>query len=229
MKKNILVLFVLILLSGCTSTSNVIVSEEGKVTEEVILSENKSNFPSDSYVKNMIDNYLQLYEEDMEGYNYEDISDKNYLKVRLSKKFDNICSYFNDSSFVKKALSNVSCKKVNNTYEIKADVNSLSCEGDCLEGPLVDNIDFFLKLPNSAILENADEVENNTYAWHISGNDLNNINLIINNPNIEKVHNKQESNKNIYIIIGVIIFIIILILLFIIYLVKKYKKNRFEY
>jgi flagellar basal body-associated protein FliL len=229
MKKIILVLFVLILLSGCTSTSNVIVSEEGKVTEEVILSENKSNFPSDSYVKNMIDNYLQLYEEDMEGYNYEDISDKNYLKVRLSKKFDNICSYFNDSSFVKKALSNVSCKKVNNTYEIKADVNSLSCEGDCLEGPLVDNIDFFLKLPNSAILENADEVENNTYAWHISGNDLNNINLIINNPNIEKVHNKQESNKNIYIIIGVIIFIIILILLFIIYLVKKYKKNRFEY
>lgn len=229
MKKIILVLFVLILLSGCTSTSNVIVSEEGKVTEEVILSENKSNFPSDSYVKNMIDNYLQLYEEDMEGYNYEDISDKNYLKVRLSKKFDNICFYFNDSSFVKKALSNVSCKKVNNTYEIKADVNSLSCEGDCLEGPLVDNIDFFLKLPNSAILENADEVENNTYAWHISGNDLNNINLIINNPNIEKVHNKQESNKNIYIIIGVIIFIIILILLFIIYLVKKYKKNRFEY
>lgn len=229
MKKIILVLFVLILLSGCTSTSNVIVSEEGKVTEEVILSENKSNFPSDSYVKNMIDNYLQLYEEDMEGYNYEDISDKNYLKVRLSKKFDNICSYFNDSSFVKKALSNVSCKKVNNTYEIKADVNSLSCEGDCLEGPLVDNIDFFLKLPNSAILENADEVENNTYAWHISGNDLNNINLIINNPNIEKVHNKQESNKNIYIIICVIIFIIILILLFIIYLVKKYKKNRFEY
>ena len=229
MKKIILVLFVLILLSGCTSTSNVIVSEEGKVTEEVILSENKSNFPSDSYVKNMIDNYLQLYEEDMEGYNYEDISDKNYLKVRLSKKFDNICSYFNDSSFVKKALSNVSCKKVNNTYEIKADVNSLSCEGDCLEGPLVDNIDFFLKLPNSAILENADEVENNTYAWHISGNDLNNINLIIDNPNIEKVHNKQESNKNIYIIIGVIIFIIILILLFIIYLVKKYKKNRFEY
>lgn len=229
MKKIILILFVLIFLSACTATSNVEIDKEGKVTEEVVLSENKSNFSSDSYIKGMINSYLELYEYDLENYSYEDISDDNYLKIKLKRSYDDICSYFTESSFTKKALSNVSCQELNNTYEIKANINSLSCEGNCLEGPLVDNIEFSLKLPEAAVFENANESEGNLYMWHISEGNLSNINLIINKMDTQKINNNEKEDSNFILNVFIILFILLLVLFLVIYLLRKYKKNKLEY
>lgn len=229
MKKIILILFILIFLSACTATSNIEVDKEGKVTEEVVLSENKSNFSSDSYIESMINSYLELYDYDLENYSYEDISDDNYLKIKLKRSYDDICSYFTESSFTKKALSNVSCQELNNTYEIKANINSLSCDGNCLEGPLVDNIEFSLKLHEAAVFENANESEGNLYMWHISEGNLSNINLIINKINAQNINNEEKSSNNLILNISIILCVLLFILFIIVHLYRKYKKNKLEY
>ena len=229
MKKIILILFILIFLSACTATSNIEVDKEGKVTEEVVLSENKSNFSSDSYIESMINSYLELYDYDLENYSYEDISDDNYLKIKLKRSYDDICSYFTESSFTKKALSNVSCQELNNTYEIKANINSLSCDGNCLEGPLVDNIEFSLKLPEVAVFENANESEGNLYMWHIREGELSNINLIMNKINTQNINNEEKSSNNLILNISIILCVLLFILFIIVHLYRKYKKNKLEY
>lgn len=218
MKKLIITLLCLIVLSGCTAELNADIRKDGSVYETIILSQDKSVFSKDIVVDNIINNYLEIYKDMLKGYTYEDISTDNYAKLKIQKEYDSVCSYFKESIFIRNSTENLKCEEVDGTYEIFATANAFKCDENCFEPPLIDDATLNITSSKKIISNNADEVANNKYTWKVSENSSSDINLII----------KKSSNntyKNIVILTLILVSFMTIVSLL---LVKKYNKNRIE-
>ena len=228
MKKILLMILCLIILSGCSANINVDVLKNGNVKETVILTAEKSDFSEDTNFDDVIENYLNTYKDMLDGYKYNDVSTDNMLSFKFEKEFDDICDYFKSSIFVSNNINNLDCDSSGTRYILNANVNNLECGEDCLEGPLIDKATFELSSTNRVIKNNSDNVIDNKYEWNFEGTHDKTINLVIDKSVSSKINNTIKKNNGSFIAILILLPIMLFIILFVI-LRKKYKENQIDF
>lgn len=228
MKKILLMIFCLIVLSGCSANINADVLKNGKVKETVILNTEKSDFPEDTNYDDVIKNYLNIYKDMLDGYKYSDISTDNVLSFKFEKEFNDVCNYFKKSVFVSNNTTNLDCDSSGTKYILNASVNNFECTKDCFEGPLIDKATFELNSTNKVIKNNSDNVTNNKYEWAFEGTHNKTINLVIDKSVSSKINNTIKKNNNSFVAILIFIPIVLFLILFVI-LRKKYKENQIDF
>ena len=225
-------IFAILLLSGCTSNLNINISKDGKIKESVNIYSPKSviTIENNDY-DSILNSYIDIYKEDLitNNYNYNyDISNNN-INFSATKNYNDICDYFNSSLFIKNGGS-FDCIQEDNVYKINGKISALSCDEDCFESPLVDNIKITISSKLKVLSENAGEKEGNTYTWNFSegSNDIFSLTLqknkedIIRNKIDSITSNKKAIALSILVIIGVLALVVLI-------LMNKYKKNKIDY
>lgn len=238
MKKKIFVLFILIMLSGCTVTTNLNISENFIVSEETTISFSNSlaiNYDSPKELANLyIEYYLSAIKSKEYKYSLNEGNERS--SVVFTKKSSDICKSINENLFSSHLFNTVKCKEEGNYFIISSDGNQklvLSANKKTFD---VNNVKINLKLPIPAEENNADIVKNNTYTWYFDkySSKEKSIYVKINKETLEKKKDEVQNKKQIENTISngsiiVVILGVIISLLVISYLVyKKAKSNRLE-
>lgn len=229
MKKVLLLVICLVLLTGCDITITNVVNNDGKVTETVVIEEDINdiyleNQSAEEYSNDLISVYQDTLNE--EGYLYSSNVSNNSISVTLTKEFSNMCDYFDNSLFVN-ASSNIKCQDINGNYEISGSVNYFTCEGDCMEPPVVDNATVTFDLRKKPLSSNASIINDNNYTWDFSSYSSKDFELKVqNNNNVLNNAIRNTSNQT-WIIISIIVIFIIITIGFMLFI--KYKKTKLKY
>ena len=225
MKKIIIILIALMMLSGCTIKVDLDVLKDDSVSETVVISQDKSSYSKDIDIDSVVNNYLEIYKDSLTGYKYEDVSTDDLIKFKLNKKYDDIYSYLKESIFVKNNSKDLVYDDVNNTNKVSVNVNAFDCDEECFEPPLIDELVFTIS-SNKIIDNNADQISGNKYTWNLSSlTESNDINFTIKKAN---KYNFTKNNSFIKLTLSILVSICILgLICFILY--KKYRKNRIKF
>ncbi len=238
--KIILLIIITFIISGCSVDSFVEMNYDGSVTENVKVLDDNSNFEVSSYDKKTqiefaLENYIGIL--DFKNYTYDTLVGKKQSGAKITKKYDNICDYFEDTAFNQYVYKSIKCEESNDYYEIYNYTNYIPyCEG-CSDWPRLENVKFSIKLPIRAAESNADDVDGTTYLWKYDKNTfkdkefylkINKKDLEENKIKIEKELKIKRIIKQVVTIFSVLIFIFLLIFI-ILKFIKKYKDNKLEY
>lgn len=238
-KKILILVLAIILLTGCTTKSEVKVSYDGKVDEKVTVLSNTVAFKNDKYsIKQMIEasisNYLKALE--FRGYKFETIEGKEESGAYFTNNYDNICSYFQNTGFNQYVYQHISCVEDDKYIIIKNDTEYIPYCENCSNWPSLNKIKLELTLPVNALENNADSINNKTYTWNYDENTTNkDFYLKISKQELNKnkitvmKQNKDKKVKNMIIVVFSIALVIGCITIISLILYKKYKNNRLEY
>lgn len=221
--KLILIFLSIFMLSGCTLKYNLSVDEDGFVEESATVIETKENLLKytldiSTYTEELLDgikendNYnsyiLSVDDDSYNGYGY---GNRTYLDLE---------NYKNKSIIVYEMFEDVSIAKSNNMINITMiPKDSFSYfEDNSLYNAVLDEVYISINVPYEVISNNADEIEDNVYTWHISKDkDLKTINILYDTNNIV--------NKPISLTTWILIGVGSIIFLTGIYILIKYKRN----
>ena len=165
MKKIILLLLILLTVAGCSSEVNINITD-GKIEENVYSYDTKDKiYPNNG---NGLDEDIKMWMESFERGSYE-----LFYKIKTEEREPNIIgkrytatfnidewSYY---SIIKKCYNNYNLENTENLFSIKTDSNYIC-------GKIYGAKDVILKITTdyNVISNNADEIKDNTYIWHIS-------------------------------------------------------------
>lgn len=229
MKKIVLLIICVLMLSGCTASSTFDISFNEKVKEKSKISENVSNIDTiDQGMDDYLSDTIDIYKDDLDNgkYKYKTTYDDTQAVGEFSTSYDNVCSAFINSIFTKQFFTELSCDVVEGYYEINGKVSYFICEDNCMELPVINSAVLNINLPQKAVSNNADEIEGNTYTWNFEeGQGEKVVELKFKQNKIVSIikSNTKKDKKNIIIII---FGISILLLLLIFGLYSKYKKTK---
>lgn len=175
--KIILLLFVVILLSGCSGTYNIKINEDLSVKENIDLTIPNEN---DSYEKT-----VELFEKNnIPKDNYDVIASDNNVKITYNEDYESIEDYLLNSKLYKNLFNNINFE--NDKKEIKLSTSSkLKLDGNTSDN-IVDDYNISLlqinvETPYKVVENNADTVSDNIYSWVLNKDTTSkDINLIIN-------------------------------------------------
>ena len=239
MKKIIVLFCCILILSGCTIKSNIIVNYDGTTTEDVKLLNDTKIFESEKKsLKEIVNLMVKPYSDvlNYKKYDYEVISEEKLSGAKVYKNYDNICKYFGNSAFNQYVYKYMDCIENEYYYEIKNATNYIPYCSDCSDWPAMDDVTLSITLPIQAEEQNADEINGTTYIWKYDKNTKDkNFYLKIsksalkkNEEDYLKAQERKQTMKKL-IILGVIVCVIIIIGVIGIVLYKKYKKNKLDY
>ena len=208
-------LFVLtILLTGCSSTYNITV-DENKIDEHL-----KISIPTNLVNENTLQEQL---EAQLGNYNIDYTNDSNNYYVDYTNNYD-IGNYF-DSKLINLCYDTSSNKITDQQIKI-----TTSSQFRCIymdDGVQMDSVDINITTQLKVIENNADEVNKNTYTWHINKNNYQNkpINITIQKnktttQTVKSVVSKIPNKEIIILSLGLIIVSIILYRI-----IKRKQKN----
>lgn len=229
MKKIIFITLCIFLLSGCSASATFDVKSSEKTKENVLIFESLSNIDTENQdIDELLSDLTITYESDLNNgnYKYRTFFNDNLANGEANKSYDDVCSAFNNSIFIKQFFYDFSCDIIDGYYYIKGKENYFSCDDDCMELPIISKATLKIKLPKKAISNNADEIEGNTYTWNFEeGQGEKVVELKFKQNKIVSIikSNTKKDKKNIIIII---FGISILLLLLIFGLYSKYKKTK---
>ena len=239
MKKRILMLLLIVLLTGCTTKSEVKVDYDGNVNEKVTVLTNTVAFKNDRYsIKQMIESVLSNYSKALEfrGYKSKTIEGKKESGAFFTNDYKDICSYFQNTGFNQYVYQHISCKEDDKYIIIKNDTKYIPYCENCSNWPSLNKIRLEFTLPVKALENNADSIKNKTYIWNydesttnkdfylkISKNDLNKNKIRVEH------QNRNKKIKNTFLTILTIILVLGCLSIVSLILYKKYKNNRLEY
>lgn len=199
MKKIIILIFSLFLLSGCTATYNLTILDEKNIKEELIinddtmtLEEANLNF-SDILIDSTIivdDDDLSTISEKYPRYNKK-IEDINNVR-RVTYSYDSFnFNTLKNSNIAKAGFNNIGI--INNSGKIQLSTNnSLKA---ILEYPTLNSLIINIKTDYKVVEHNATNVSGNVYSWSFNRNDYNkNILLVLDKSNNES--NIDDSDKS---------------------------------
>lgn len=213
MKKIIILLFLIFLVTGCSSQYNLYISNDNieenivlKIEKPVIDNSLNSFVEVDDRVTPFVNgNQYPFYNNYDIVYDKNVIDDNNFYYVTFNykyKDFDFSNSYLLNSCFEKHIYS------YDKYYYFR-----LSGQFSCLYSS---SMDINIKSDNKVIYNNADEVNKNVYTWHINSQ---NVSDVLIEMKIDK------NNDSFYLkIFFVGLFIVIIVLLF--FLFKFLKKTK---
>lgn len=235
--KNMFKIFILfifgIILSGCSSSENITIENTGVTNEEFkIFADNQYYYFQEDPISEYINSQVDPYRSELEqaGYSYDTYTTMDNSGIEIKKIYNNICSYFNNSHFIKRLYGSVICNETENYYEIRSNT-SLLYNGNESENYLLDNFDnvrFSLETELYIDDQNADEVDKNVYTWTFKRANLDkSFRLKILKHNLSNnIVKPKNSSKTSYVVIG----IIVLLVLFISYvLYMKHKRRQIDY
>lgn len=239
MKYILIILVMMVFLSGCTIRSDVVVSPNGTTTEKVQVLTDTKTFESEKYSKKeMIEFSMEPYLSvlNFREYSYNTVIGNTLSGAEVSKTYDNICSYFQDTAFNQYVYHHINCEENEYYYEIKNDTEYIPYCSNCSNWPALDDVEIKITLPVSAEEQNADEINGNTYIWKYDENTQNkDFYLKISKSALkqsEETYNEninQKKRANIVTILTFIVIFIVVILLLVFILYRKYKRNKLDY
>lgn len=243
MKKKFLILFVVLFLTGCSATYDVIV-EENNISESLKI----SNYDSSSWnykignitYEEMIDSIYNspipvlyytpgIFENDFElnGYDYYSkkiVSTSDNYGISLNFRFN-----FNDyknSTIINNTVKKIDITKDNNKTIINAYINNNIFENY----NLLDKITINVTIPYNVTYNNADSISNNVYTWFIEKNNANTKSISVTYITKEEeliINDKEEEKEKMPFKLILMIILLVLLVGFMISLifVYKFKKN----
>ena len=239
MKKLLVYIIIILFLTGCTIKNSININYDGKVTEEISVLNNSSNFDSSEHTfEELMDSNISQYKKtlDFRKYTYEYIKGNKLSGIKFNKTYTNICDYFGNSAFNQYVYKYIDCKETDEYYEIKNATDYIPYCVDCSEWPALDNIEYKITLPVSAIEQNADEIDGTTYIWKYNKDTENkNFYLKISKSKLKeykqdyeiKVDKKNRIKK--ITIISIVLGVIVVLVLLGMIMYKKVQKNKFDY
>lgn len=236
--KKVFIVLILLLLSGCTIKSEVVMENDGRIKENVyfeVLTDGRSEKEFELYSKNVLDIYNEAL--GVKGYQTEVSYRKNNSEILVYNQFDNICEYFENTVFSQYIYNHISCTQTDDYYEIKNETEHIDYCSDCTYWPSLDNVIYSITLPIKAEDSNADKEKNNTYTWEYNKNTSKDkqIYLKISKSSLEDNKLKYESNKrkktliNKFLSVIVISIIVVLLIFLVKKIYNKYKLNKLKY
>lgn len=222
MKKILLLIITILLLSGCTVEYNVNFTKD-LASENIILNGVTDEiFPVEAYINEQGSSEEPI---EIEGVEYYDIT-KNANSINLNYNFP--IDRYTESTGVNTCYKNVSINKMNDgTYNLMTN-NYNSCINYY---PELEQITINLNFTNDFNItrNNADKVNGNTYTWIIDRNNYANkgmeISYILKEDGEEQEPtNKIDSKYNVLIILGS--FLVLSIIIGIVIKVKNKKVNQ---
>ena len=239
MKKKILFILVLVILSGCSVNANININYDYTVDEKINIA--FSNLAAVNYdsPKEYAKSYLDYYNPtiNLKKYSYEVKEGNENSNVIFSKSTDSICDSINYSLFSQYLYDDIKCLEDEYYIEIKSSGEQLISQVQSKKVFNVEELVLNVELPVEAEENNADIVSENVYTWKYDQDTsvkkdiylkINKSNLKSNKETIEKQKETKEMTEKIFLVLS--IFTIIAILLIIILsFYKKYKNNKLEY
>lgn len=209
-KKIILIVFFLIICTGCKVKYTLTINKDNSVEEKVSASEDYSffeNYPNSS-VGRVISFLLKPYLDKLNSNNYDvqsNVKSKSGGAI-ITKKFDSIEEYAKTTLFNNQYSDKINC-------DIDGDIVTLTVKGKFVGQTQnqskfpVDEGTITISLPFKVLENNADLVEGNDYTWTVNTKEK----------EIKIVYNKAKENKpvnyTLFIIIGAIIVLLIILLI----------------
>lgn len=240
MKNKILCLLVLIIfLTGCSVNADITIADDMKISENVSIAFDNSlaeNYHSPGqYASDFLDYYNSAIS--LKNYNYKIEEGSVKTSVNFDKKSKNICDNINYSLFSQYLYKNINCIEEDGYFIVKSEGNQLISIPQSKKKFNVENVVLNVKLPISAIENNADDINGNIYTWNFDENTNSDksIYLKISKKSLEEnkvtYEKKEQTSKTIKNVVSILVVLVILIIICIgaNTLYKKYKENKLEY
>lgn len=243
--KMVLVLFVLgIILSGCTATDTVTLTDEGNVTESVSVMESNSkvlygNKTLEESVKQALSEYASALNVRKYKTNVKVEAEKS--GVIINNEFDDFCKFIDNTIFSQYLYTHINCYSADEYYTVESVGNFITLDSHYVADQVPDVMKLKLKLPFSLTENNADEVNGNTYIWTYDKNTSpdKTIRFKVSKSEVERIKKeteerkrKEETKKKVIKITSVILSILLFIVLIVAIafrLYKKAEKNKLDY
>lgn len=237
MKKNILVIICIFLLTGCNITYNLEI-DENKLTESTNFYFSESDFNFESYIQDVeikhfssIDDFVDsVIDEDYKAFD-GNFSNELYAKKILNNetgKGMNLKYVYNYDNYGKSNLLSYCGEniKYDNGENISIDINDLSSCFMTDYGPWVDKISIKIKTNLKVSENNADKVKDNIYTWVARHDNYYNKSLKI----VMQKNNRSEEKTflnvgNMMIFVIFLLFIVFLGFIIYIFVRKKHISN----
>ena len=214
-KKILIILFLVIMISGCKVDYQLSINKDLSVSEKVVVSENTNRMKSRTNLDvDQSVNYLyKIYKNDsMKNDDYAITARGSTTEVTVNNNYKDISDF--SSYFSNELFENISENHSKNDIIIDFEQNDL-IDSKATNRYIYDEIDVTIELPFEVIKHNADLVDGNKYTWHIYSNTKKYKRIFL-EFNGEKLKNnvsfsfgKSVININyIFIIIGFLIVII---------------------
>ena len=204
MKKNILLLGLLILLSGCTTKYNLTFSGD-KIKENIDINIDNAEIKlGESYVPgiesdNRINNILKedqypLFNNEKVKYDKKVTRKGSYTNVKLSHSYT-FDEYLSSNAYLT-CFENKKMTKNRNSY-------SLSLNGNfyCLYS---DDIEINIKTDREVLKHNADKVKGNTYTWIINSENVKDANIYF------QMSTRYKTINTILIVVALVVGVVLL-------------------
>ena len=226
MKKIVIILCLLFLVTGCNVTSNITINKDLSVTEEVKMTGTPEFFAiygknSPTTVVNDMLNSLNRKETLISnGYAYKTIKENNYPVVVATKNYSTVKDFTDKTIFKDQYFTNFETIEKDNLITLKA---SGFIKYDQIPDQYeIEKFALNIKVPYVVTDNNADSYDesSNTYTWEIPLETL--------DKEINLTFDKNKTyvyNLYIYISVGILILLVIIILAIVMNLKKKSELN----
>ena len=235
-KKNLWLILIVFLLTGCQATVNVSI-EDNDIEEsvEIVASNNSeyseiknwSGFPLETNYDDYMDNYLSVDDTRKAGIDYYDVinNDQN-LTTNVSSSFN--FSEYENSSIVK------NCFEYFNILEDGDIVTFSTSKGLRCN---FNNFDIVVNTPYLVVTNNASSVDEatNTFTWSVNENASSDFGVFMeidfsqryddSNDNSFNDMNNETFSIGSYVVVGFIIVLSVIVTIFILILLKKKKQS----
>lgn len=226
MKKKLLLLIIPFLITGCTASYNLEIQDD-YILENISVVIPKSQAMTNSNFDSFIDDKIKVYAGSDKYYNsISQLKNDNYY-VSYNYKHD-IFEYRN-STFLNKCYADSQINVTDDKIDILTS-NVFQCI-KMEDGLYAEKVDLKIKTKLKVLDNNADEISNNTYIWHMDSYDYSDkpikMSLERNSQFSEKIKNSLNNNFYVFLFVGIVTIIILVILLYFYIKHKNEKINKF--
>ena len=190
--KKYLVLFLIILCCGCSAKYNISFIDD-KITDEIVVSYERSGESNDDIIETFSDAFNSIGRDKF--YNFKDMSDNYNVNAHLNYEFD--VNNYDDANIPNSCFETFKFLSDDEKYYLFAQ-GAFKCGYYAYEE--LDSLDVVISTNHAVLENNADEVDNNKYVWHIDSNSDNvNIRFVVKKKTASKI---ESRNKGIFVLFG---------------------------
>ncbi len=203
--KYILILFFLLILSGCTTNYSLNINKDNIINETIIVKDKTNNLDNSSYgsADQIIEMILNDQYTNVSGYRIEKIEGK-YSGIKLTRTYYSFDDYKTKSVAYKYLTEKIKIEKSKGIIKIETGNIKNINKSDLYK---VDKLNINIKLPNYKVINgNHNKSNNSEYIWNIDVNNKKNIKFSYNE---NKQINPYKKEIFILIILGLISALVI--------------------
>lgn len=215
--KKSVVLFILLICCGCTAKYKIDFTNEN-ISEKLLIKTKRNNL-TNNQVKQMYSEAFYAINRDS-FYNFDN-SKSTADEIVLEYNYDFNTSNIKSSNLIKSCIEYFDFFEEDNKYYL---IGKGAFKCSIYEYVELDSIDISITTNHNVIENNADEIKNDEYIWHIDLEDLENINIKFITDNKISTKSKVKEYKGILIPLGIASGVILLITLLI--MIKHKRVNK---